>query len=61
MAKCPGCGANVEKPYKSWRYGAFGVNAYTCGSCDLRFREYSREGKCIFMLKLEKGRGFVKA
>jgi len=61
MAKCPGCGANVEKSSKTWRYGVFTVNAYTCGNCGLRFREYFREGKYIFTLKLEKGRGFVKA
>ncbi|RLE72506.1 MAG: hypothetical protein DRJ37_02705 [Thermoprotei archaeon] len=61
MVKCPNCGAEAEKPSKTWRYGVFTVEAYTCEGCGLRFREYSRDEKHVFMLKLEKGKGFVKA
>jgi len=48
MVKCPGCGLDVEKPSKSWRYGVFNVNAYICEGCGLRFREYFRGGKMCF-------------
>ena len=36
MVKCPGCGLDVEKPSKTWRYGVFTVEAYTCEGCGLR-------------------------
>ena len=40
MVKCPSCGAEAEKPSKTWRYGVFTVDAYTCEGCGLRFKEY---------------------
>ncbi|MGA2308182.1 MAG: hypothetical protein ABSG57_01370 [Candidatus Bathyarchaeia archaeon] len=48
------------KPRKSWNYGAFRVQAYSC-ECGTDFRDYSREGKHSFSLKLKKGKGYVKA
>jgi hypothetical protein len=52
----------VGKPDKTWKYGVFTVNAYTCGKCQTQFREYfSKTGKHSFTLKLKKGKGYVKA
>jgi len=61
MVKCPNCGAEIEKSDKTWKYGIFTVNAYTCKNCGTRFMDYTRNGESRFMLKLEKGKGFVKA
>jgi transposase-like protein len=61
MVVCPNCKTNVTKQSKSWRYGQFTVNAYECPKCNTQFREYYRNGKHSFTLKLEKGKGFVKA
>jgi len=61
MVKCPGCGADIEKSDKTWKYGIFTVYAYKCKSCGTQFRDYIRNGESIFMLKLEKGKGYVKA
>ena len=61
MAKCPDCGKIVEKPDKTWKYGNFSVNAYTCKNCNIRFREYfDKNGKHSFTLKFQKGKGYVK-
>lgn len=48
------------KPKKSWTYGLFKVQAYSC-DCGTDFREYTKAGKHSFTLKLKKGKGFVKA
>ena len=60
MAKCPNCEKEIEKPAKTWTYGQFTVQAYAC-NCGTRFREYTTNGKHSFTLKLQKGKGFVKA
>ena len=60
MAKCPSCKKESSKPKKSWNYGPFKVQAYSC-ECGTDFRDYSREGKHSFSLKLKKGKGYVKA
>jgi len=60
MVKCPNCKKEVNTPEKTWTYGQFTVQAYSCG-CGTEFREYTKDGKHSFTLKLEKGRGFVKA
>jgi hypothetical protein len=60
MAKCPNCRKEVSKPEKTWSYGIFKVDAYSC-ECGTRFREYTKEGKHSFTLILEKGKGFIKA
>lgn len=60
MAKCPSCKRENTKPMKKWKYGPFVVEAYLCGSCGTSFREYTKDGKHSFMLKSEKGKGFVK-
>jgi len=61
MTKCPNCKKENLKPNKTWKYGQFTVQAYSCASCGTDFREYSRAGKHSFTLKLKKGKGFVKA
>lgn len=58
--KCPNCGNDIKTPNKSWKYGIFTVKAYTCKRCSTQFREYSRNGKHAFTLKLEKGKGYIK-
>lgn len=60
MVKCPNCEKELTQPKNSWAYGPFTVQAYSC-NCGTRFREYIKDGKHSFMLKLEKGRGFVRA
>jgi len=62
MDKCPNCKKEVDKPNKTWRYGIFTVKAYTCPNCQTQYREYyDKNGKHSFTLKLEKGKGYVKA
>jgi transposase len=62
MSKCPNCGFVNPSPVKNWRYGNFTVQAYTCGNCGTQYREYyDKSGKLSFVLKLQKGKGFVKA
>jgi len=61
MAKCPNCKTENLKPEKSWKYGVFNVYAYTCRKCKTRYREYKKNGKHVFTLKLEKGKGYIKA
>jgi hypothetical protein len=59
MAKCPNCKKEISKPKKSWTYGIFKVDAYSC-ECGTVFREYNKAGKHSFTLELQKGR-FRKA
>jgi transposase-like protein len=60
MVNCPKCKKSNSKPDKTWKYGQFSVEAYTCTNCNTQFREYSKNGKHVFALKLEKGKGYVK-
>jgi hydrogenase maturation factor HypF (carbamoyltransferase family) len=60
MAKCPKCLREAKDPNKTWKYGQFKVQAYSCKNCGTQFRNYSREGKHSFTLKLVKGKAFVK-
>jgi len=60
MTRCPGCKKELSKSKKTWQYGPFVVEAYEC-DCGTHFRDYSREGKHSFSLKLKKGKGYVKA
>ena len=60
MVKCPNCEKEIGKAEKTWKYGRFDVQVYSC-DCGTRFREYTRDGKHSFTLKLQKGKGFVKA
>jgi transposase-like protein len=62
MTKCPNCKKEVAKLVKKWKYGNFSVQAYSCGNCKTQFREYyDKNGKYSFALKLQKGRGYVRA
>ena len=62
MGKCPNCGFVNPSPVKNWRYGVFTVQAYICGNCGTQYREYyDKSGKLSFILKLQKGKGYVKA
>jgi transposase-like protein len=62
MAKCPNCKTENPNPNKTWKYGIFTVKAYTCKNCQTQFREYyNQNGKHSFTLKLEKGKGYIKA
>jgi hypothetical protein len=51
----------TEKPNKTWKYGIFTVNTYTCKNCNTQFREYAKNRKHSFTLKLEKRKGYIKA
>jgi len=61
MAKCPKCGKEATKPTKRWKYGQFAVEAHVCDKCQTKFREYMSNGKHSFTLKLQKGKGYIKA
>jgi transposase-like protein len=61
MAKCPSCKKENPKPAKTWKYGQFTVQAYTCNNCKTQYREYTKNGKHSFTLKLQKGKGYIKA
>jgi len=62
MVKCPNCKRETAKPEKKWKYGNFSVQAYTCTNCKTKFREYyDKNGKHSFTLKLQKGKGYIKA
>jgi ssDNA-binding Zn-finger/Zn-ribbon topoisomerase 1 len=62
MSTCPNCKKENPKPEKTWKYGIFTVNAYTCKNCQTQFREYlDKNGKHSFTLKLQKGKGYIKA
>jgi hypothetical protein len=55
MAKCPNCKKDVPKAKKTWNYGPFKVQAFSC-QCGMDFRDYSKKGKHSFSLKLKKGK-----
>ncbi|MCW4045225.1 MAG: hypothetical protein NWE94_06890 [Candidatus Bathyarchaeota archaeon] len=57
---CPNCKKESAKPEKTWKYGQFQVNAFTCKNCTTQFREYTKNGKYAFTLKLIKGKGYAK-
>lgn len=73
MVRCPSCQKELTKAAKSWIYGVFRVDAYSC-DCGQDFREYIsihaslsqtpgdrlKLEKHTFMLKLEKGKNYVK-
>jgi transposase-like protein len=62
MSKCPNCKKENPKPAKTWRYGFFTVQAYLCSNCQTKYRDYfDKNGKHSFTLKLEKGKGYIKA
>jgi transposase-like protein len=62
MTTCPNCKSEAEKPDKTSKYGFFTVKAYTCKNCQTQFREYfDKNGKHSFKLKLERGKGYIKA
>jgi len=64
MTNCPKCKTNNSKPDKTWKYGQFLVEANTCTNCSTQFREYTKNGKHSFTLKLQRGKGrpvYVKA
>jgi DNA-directed RNA polymerase subunit RPC12/RpoP len=51
----------VIKPDKTWKYRVFKAEAYVCSNCGTKFREYTKNGKHSFTLKLQKGKGYIKA
>jgi len=61
MTKCPKCRKEVMKHRKIWKYGTFTVRAYFCPFCQTKFMDYEKQGRNSFTLRLEKGRGYVKA
>lgn len=61
MVKCPNCKKEMIKTDKSWKYGLFAVEAFSCTNCGTQFREYTKNGKHSFTLKLQKGKGYKKA
>jgi len=61
MSRCLKCQKEVRDPEKTWKYGQFKVQAYSCKNCGTQFRDYSKEGKHSFTLKLQKGKGYIKA
>ena len=52
---CPDCKKEAKMPDKTWKYGLFVVQSYTCENCKTHFREYIKDGKHAFTLKREKG------
>ncbi len=60
MVKCPNCRMELENPKKRWKYAQFVVHAYSC-NCGAQFRDYIKNGKRSFILKFQKGKGFVRA
>ena len=62
MTKCSNCKTENPKPTKTWKYGNFKVQAYTCSNCKTQYREYlDKNEKHAFTLKLQKGKGYIKA
>jgi len=62
MSKCPNCKKENPKPQKTWKYGQFKVQAYTCKNCKTKYRNYlDKKEKHSFTLKLQKGKGYIKA
>jgi len=60
-AKCPNCKKESNKPDKAWKYGHYDVKTFKCNNCRTNFREYTTNGKYAFTLKVEKGKGYIKA
>lgn len=60
MVKCPKCNKEVAKPVKEWKYHTFMVEAFLCSNCGTKFREYTKDGKHSFTLKLQ-GRQYLRA
>jgi hypothetical protein len=61
LAKCPDCKKEISKAKKTWNYGSFRVQAFTC-DCGTDFREYSGKQGHAFTLKRKRtGGGFRKA
>lgn len=56
MVKCPNCKKEIIKTDKNWKYGIFAVEAFSCTNCGTQFREYTKNGKHSFTLKLQKGK-----
>jgi transposase-like protein len=61
MPSCPNCKQATQRVNKTWKYGRFQVQAFSCPNCKTQFREYIRNGKYAFTLKLQKGKGYIKA
>lgn len=43
LVKCPHCGSEVDKPFKTWdvkpkRGGSFKVSMYACSNCGKKFK-----------------------
>ena len=55
MTECPNCKRKLTEPRRSWTYGVFKVQAFSC-DCGTKFREYTKAGKHSFILQLKKGR-----
>jgi hypothetical protein len=61
MRRCPMCRLKSKAPVKTWKYGFFTVHAYTCKGCGTYYRDYYRDGRLSFTLRLVRGKGLVKA
>ena len=61
MFKCLKCQNEIASPVKTWKYQQFQVEAYSCNKCKSKFREYLRDGKRSFILKLVDKKGYRKA
>jgi transposase-like protein len=61
LVNCPKCKTSNIKPEKTWKYGQFSVQSFTCKNCNTKFREYTKDAQHAFTLKLEKGKGYIKA
>jgi transposase-like protein len=60
MPKCPACKKEYDKAKKSWKYGSFKVQAFTC-ECGTDFREYTKDERHSFTLKKAKDGRWRKA
>jgi hypothetical protein len=62
LIKCPKYKKEVDNLNKTLKYEIFTVKDYTCKNCQTQFREYyDKNGKHSFTLKLQKGKGYIKA
>jgi len=39
LVKCPNCGKETSKPYKSFKNRVFHIEAYACKECGCHFKE----------------------